>query len=69
MAFQDEHSSSIPAKVLLSASILAGTLVSSLPPTLYEQFAEADQHDLPAEASAQAGATVRKNSEVLEYGG
>jgi len=29
MAFQDEHSPSIPAKVLLSASVLAGTLVSA----------------------------------------
>ena len=29
MAFQDEHSPSIPAKVLLSASILAGTLVAA----------------------------------------
>ena len=30
MAFQDEHSPSLPAKVLLSTSILAGTLVSAL---------------------------------------
>jgi hypothetical protein len=30
MAFQDEHSPSIPAKMLLSLSILAGTLVSAL---------------------------------------
>jgi len=29
MAFQDEHSPSIPAKVLLSASVLVGTLVSA----------------------------------------
>ena len=30
MAFQDEHSPSIPAKVLLSASVLAGTLAATL---------------------------------------
>ena len=35
---------------------------------MYEKFAEADQTDLPAEASAQAGATIRKNMEVLGYG-
>jgi len=35
---------------------------------LYEQFAEADQFDLPAGASAQAEATIRKNLEVLGYG-
>ena len=28
---------------------------------LYEQFSEADQLDLSAEALAQAGATIRKN--------
>jgi len=33
---------------------------------LYEQFAEADQLDLPAGASAQAGATIRKNLEQAE---
>ena len=31
------------------------------------KFAEADQLDLPAEASAQAGATIKKNLEVLGY--
>ena len=35
---------------------------------LYEQFAEADRLDLPAEVSAQAGATIKKNLEVLGYG-
>lgn len=30
MAFQDEHAPSIPAKVLLSASVLAGTLAATL---------------------------------------
>ncbi len=38
MAFQDEHSPSIPAKVLLSASILAGTLVSAALTTGYGDF-------------------------------
>jgi hypothetical protein len=33
---------------------------------LYEQFAEADQIDLLAEVSAQAGATIKKNLEVLD---
>ena len=31
MAFQDEHSPSIPAKILLSVSVLAGTLAATLP--------------------------------------
>ncbi len=35
--------------------------------TLYEQHAEADQLDLPAEAPAQAGSTIKKNLEVLGY--
>ena len=35
---------------------------------LYEKFAEADQTELPAGASAQAGATIKKNLEVLGYG-
>lgn len=45
---------------------------------LYEQFAclcviarrqaKADRLDLPAEALAQAGATIRKNLEALGYG-
>jgi len=35
---------------------------------LHEQFAEADRLALHAGASAQAGATIKKNLEVLGYG-
>ena len=35
---------------------------------LREQFAEAGQLDLPARAPAQAGATIKRNLEVLGYG-
>lgn len=31
--------------------------------------AEADRLDLPSEATAQAGATIKRNFEVLGYGG
>jgi hypothetical protein len=42
--------------------------MAELSATLYEQFSEADQLDLPAEASVQAGATIKRNLEVLGYG-
>ncbi|MCP3952609.1 MAG: DUF1295 domain-containing protein [Desulfobacterales bacterium] len=38
MAFKDEHSPSIPAKVLLSASILAGVLVSAALTSGYSEW-------------------------------
>ncbi len=38
MAFQDEHSPSIPVKVLLSASILAGVFVSAALTSGYSEF-------------------------------
>jgi hypothetical protein len=42
--------------------------MAELSAMLYKKFAEADQFDLPAEASAQAGATIKRNLEVLGYG-
>lgn len=38
MAFKDEHSSSIPVKVLLSASLLAGIVVSAAITSGYSEF-------------------------------
>ena len=38
MAFKDEHSPSIPVKVLLSASILAGIVVSAILTSGYSEF-------------------------------
>ena len=35
---------------------------------LHERFVYADRLDLPAEVSAQAGATIKKNLEALGYG-
>ena len=36
--------------------------------TSQTKFAETDQLDLPAEALAQAGATIKRNLEIPGYG-
>jgi hypothetical protein len=38
MAFQDEHSPSIPVKILLSLSVLAGTLIATALTTGYSDW-------------------------------